>query len=64
MIFDYSLAAVVAAGCCVICSTPCCDLNDFSAEIACPWIWFRQAFQHGSFQPSISAASIEAGLKL
>ena len=22
-------------------------LSDFSAEMACPWIWFRQACQHG-----------------
>jgi hypothetical protein len=39
MIFDYSLAAVVAAG--LLCySTHGCDLSDFSTERVCPWIQF------------------------
>jgi hypothetical protein len=40
MIFDYSLAALVAAGLLFYLIYPCCGLSDFSAERTCPGFGF------------------------
>jgi K+-transporting ATPase KdpF subunit len=58
MIFDYSLAALVAAG--LLCYLLYALLRPerFSAEIAGPWIWFRQACQHSHACVAHGAAAI------
>ena len=47
MNFDYSLAAVVAAGLLCYMIHALLRPERFGAEGACPWIWFHQACQHG-----------------